>query len=914
MRSKLNPVLLFLLLSIAVVPPATAGTVSAYWISSSAQLLSGSYSDGRVSDVMMENDSIAVVITAMGHTEYYGVSGGNIIDAGSSIDRIDALAELYTYFNNEWPRQANYSSLSIIDDGTGGDPAVVRTSGVDTDNPSIAVVTDYILDVDALFVTISTTVTNNGGSAINSFELGDGFAWGSCEYFAPGYGFSLSGVTYEPWLAGTSYDGVSYGYCSAWVNTIWGDHGGGWSDVNDTTANLAPGGSCTYDRHLAVGGRDIASVATIIHEVKATPAGSLSCTVTAPSTGGPPADSRIEAYDDSDDHYLQMVPDLSGDAFTTLPAGDWRLLATAPGYVSEETWVTTNTGGMESHDFSLYPDTTFPAVGDTLTIIQRPLLNIPSMILPGDTLPIECDAPPATTGWAAGLIRNETTVPLTIVASSYDPSTEWWTLSAEIPDVPVYDLYDLFVTADGGMVDTTWNAVKVIEQFKDDFYFIQITDPHLPTHLYYYENGSDTDTSEINDLRAVIEDVGVINPEFVLITGDYINEGELEDYLYKRYFTRTQRLLAEFDVPTYLTSGNHDIGGWDSTPPPDGTARRNWWRFFGWKRLNDPPAGAPWYTQNYSFDYGPVHFTGLEAYNNYDGWRYNIYGSDSFTSGQMSWLADDLAAASASVSQVLFYHMDFSNQINLSSLDAEMALWGHIHSSSGNINSPPYDLSTDNVCDGARSFRLVRVSNGLLQPRNTLSAGSYGQNLTVDYTPANDGTNSTVTAEIDNNTGERFEHGLIRFQMPGGGGSAEVTGGTLLQIDDSGPVDVYYVGVDILASSTRTVTINIEATDVAVGAPSLPEELRLGRNHPNPFNPRTSISYDLPAPGPVRLVVFDTRGRETATLVDGHQTAGEHHAVWNGEDHRGRPVPSGVYYARLSAGGDVRTRKIVLTR
>ena len=77
----------------------------------------------------------------------------------------------------------------------------------------------------------------------------------------------------------------------------------------------------------------------------------------------------------------------------------------------------------------------------------------------------------------------------------------------------------------------------------------------------------------------------------------------------------------------------------------DGTARRDWWRFFGWPRLDDPPAGAPWRTQNYSFDYGPVHFVGMESYNNYDRWREEIYGSDSFTSGQLDWLAQDLAAA-----------------------------------------------------------------------------------------------------------------------------------------------------------------------------------------------------------------------------------------------------------------------------
>ena len=56
---------------------------------------------------------------------------------------------------------------------------------------------------------------------------------------------------------------------------------------------------------------------------------------------------------------------------------------------------------------------------------------------------------------------------------------------------------------------------------------------------------------------------------------------KLEDYLGSRYYSRAQQLLREFQVPVYLTAGNHDLGGWDDTPPADGTARRDWWRTGG---------------------------------------------------------------------------------------------------------------------------------------------------------------------------------------------------------------------------------------------------------------------------------------------------------------------------------------------
>ncbi len=449
------------------------------------------------------------------------------------------------------------------------------------------------------------------------------------------------------------------------------------------------------------------------------------------------------------------------------------------------------------------------AIGDTLTVIQRPLINIPAIVRSGDTLTIECVADTQTSGWAANLIYDQIQIPLQVLSSSYDPTTLWWSISALIPTVPIYELYDLVVTANGGIEDTTRNSVRVITEFKTDYYFAHITDTHLPTNLYYWEPGADTDTSEMLDLHEVINDINIINPEFVLHTGDLVNEGELEDFLGRRYYTKAQRIFSAFKVPLYLSSGNHDIGGWDSTPPPDGTARRDWWRFFGWKRLNNPPAGAHWYTQNYSFDYGSEHYIGLESYINYDDWRWSTYGNTSFTSGQMQWLNNNLAAAATSSAQVLFYHYDFDNQINLNTLGVEMALWGHIHSNQGSITVPPYDLSTNNLSNDERSYRIIRVSNGVLQPLATLNASYPQDNLKVDYQPANNGMHYSVTAQITNNFNVQFEHAQLRFLMPQNGSNPQIQGGTLFQIENSGSHAIYYINVDIQPNSSQTATVSV---------------------------------------------------------------------------------------------------------
>jgi len=88
-----------------------------------------------------------------------------------------------------------------------------------------------------------------------------------------------------------------------------------------------------------------------------------------------------------------------------------------------------------------------------------------------------------------------------------------------------------------------------------------------------------------------------------------------------------------------------------------------------------------------------------------------------------------------------------------------------------------------------------------------------------------------------------------------------------------------------------------------------------GENFPNPFNPRTAIHYTVPAPGgPVRLTVYDLRGRKVRTLVDDEKAAGEYLAVWRGRDDAGREVGSGVYFYRMEIGDYRVERKMVLLK
>ena len=93
-----------------------------------------------------------------------------------------------------------------------------------------------------------------------------------------------------------------------------------------------------------------------------------------------------------------------------------------------------------------------------------------------------------------------------------------------------------------------------------------------------------------------------------------------------------------------------------------------------------------------------------------------------------------------------------------------------------------------------------------------------------------------------------------------------------------------------------------------------PRRLTLGANYPNPFNPKTTLSFDLPQAGPVDLAVYDITGRRVATLVDAELTAGRHTVTWLGRDQFGRQVASGIYFSRLIQGGEILTRKMTLLK
>ncbi|MFQ6609098.1 MAG: FlgD immunoglobulin-like domain containing protein, partial [Fidelibacterota bacterium] len=94
----------------------------------------------------------------------------------------------------------------------------------------------------------------------------------------------------------------------------------------------------------------------------------------------------------------------------------------------------------------------------------------------------------------------------------------------------------------------------------------------------------------------------------------------------------------------------------------------------------------------------------------------------------------------------------------------------------------------------------------------------------------------------------------------------------------------------------------------------VPERFSLNSAYPNPFNPSTTIRYELPQDAHVTMKIYDILGKEVRRLVDSEQAAGFRSVLWDGKDGMGNSVASGVYIYRIEVGKIVSSKKLLLLR
>ncbi len=81
----------------------------------------------------------------------------------------------------------------------------------------------------------------------------------------------------------------------------------------------------------------------------------------------------------------------------------------------------------------------------------------------------------------------------------------------------------------------------------------------------------------------------------------------------------------------------------------------------------------------------------------------------------------------------------------------------------------------------------------------------------------------------------------------------------------------------------------------------VPDQFKLADNYPNPFNPTTTIEFNIPIASEVTLTVYNLAGQEVVKVHNGFAAPGSYEATWNGRDKFGKLAPSGIYFYELKA-------------
>ncbi len=178
---------------------------------------------------------------------------------------------------------------------------------------------------------------------------------------------------------------------------------------------------------------------------------------------------------------------------------------------------------------------------------------------------------------------------------------------------------------------------------------------------------------------------------------------------------------------------------------------------------------------------------------------------------------------------------------------------------------------------------------------------SDGQQKVLCLTNTSGSPKSGITVTGNASSLEPGDHTLVNL----------LDAGDTLEVTVTGSYEIHDIGLD--AHKTAVYELS-ESSGVDPGDEPVQTGLHLERSFPNPFGLSTSIAYSLPADTHVRLCVYNIAGRRVAVLEDGVRDAGPNRTAWNGRDEDGRELGSGIYFARLDAGGETRTAKLMLLR
>jgi len=389
-----------------------------------------------------------------------------------------------------------------------------------------------------------------------------------------------------------------------------------------------------------------------------------------------------------------------------------------------------------------------------------------------------------------------------------------WNINATIPSIVTSELYNITILVDKNSLlfsATQPRAVSVVEEFSDNFSFVHIADFHVGDPRGFAE--SIRETIGYKSIKRCIDEVNLLQPDFVIISGDLVF-GQLYWKEYSREYPKCYEFIQQFDVPTYLCPGNHD-GYW--RPFEDGL--EFWEKYFG-----------PHY---YSFDYDDYHFIAINSYDWSPIFRFSlsffvVSWGGSIRDEQLQWIENDLKSIDSELTFMFIHHnplwdtknqgflrQEYKNRENLMSLinqyGVDMVLAGHVHYDNVTIVNDTIFVTTTTPessisrKDGYWGYRLVRIENGAITSYNykepKYSIPSYKLKATYK---SNDKAIVENQLEID-----IIAH--LKFVLPKENYVVNY-GEIVLQREDETSVELY-VETMVTQNSTLTVKISKKSTD-----------------------------------------------------------------------------------------------------
>lgn len=442
----------------------------------------------------------------------------------------------------------------------------------------------------------------------------------------------------------------------------------------------------------------------------------------------------------------------------------------------------------------LFPYCVFARNSDyTISLIQKPLSTYPVIIQSGGSFEIQLKALSSASGFGATIKTPYFSKELNITSSVYNSSAGIWSVTAQVPADAAEELYDLQVFSSAGN-DTSPHAVKVASSFPSSYYFVQITDtqPYLPDHYA--------------KLADIIDQLNIIQPEFVIHTGDVVEFGtETEWRTELPYFDKLQ-------VPIFYVPGNHDIFWVDC-------CRRDMY-LDRWKKFVGP--------LEYSFDFGGTHnsILNISGYEDTDPEVTLCAGSvgvsvtacpySDLNSSQVSWLAQDLQSAVGKLKLVFGHQVEDDPsdhhpnlEETLQTYGAKAYIYGHVHQDGYQLkNGIHWVLTTTAQTGNYRVFRVSPTDISGFNYNNSASSSipAYGK-VKISYSPANDGSAQAVTAAITNNLYETFDGVKLRFVMPKISKPYQASGGVIYQTVQGDTKTLVYVKTSVNPVSVKQVAV-----------------------------------------------------------------------------------------------------------